>query len=165
MRTERPDACTTHYTLQREHFHHSGNYMLPVAGSSSDTTAECAIVELHSPYETTCITWTATRIGGPPKVPSPYTLEPNLKFLYGKRIGKAPMPEDAGRADVWTLSGQYFYANKRPRYLNSDFPLAKMPLYPDSTPAEEFTVPGDKFSTNLIAKDPADRSRDNPIPR
>ncbi len=132
------------------------NYAVPPAPATP-----CMIVRLHQPIETRIIRWTATRVGGPPDMPSPASLDANNIFLRGGRTYQTAPPDNAGVTYEYTVSGFYEYALISPRGLDSDMLGCKLPW--DSANPSYYTIPAAKFRKDLLDVPPQAPIWPNPL--
>ncbi len=136
----------TAYQLQRVYDLDMGIVQEPVAGLT-DGTQEAAFVRVHSPIETMCIIWTASREGGIPTLPHPTKIvasDTNLVFLRQVLSPNAPVILPSLNGHTVIVSGQYYYGLKKPRAIASAIPTGRIPG--DSLTSPSYEIPASAFS-------------------
>lgn len=141
-------AYSTEYTIYKQHERDAGVCQLAVA--SPDGSESCEIVDLHDPVEVLAIYWTATKRGGPPVVPSPYSFAPDHVFISGTRTVASPIILASGQAHDWQMNGVYYYALTSPYDLTSPITAPVVPADGTIT-IDQTTIPSSNFVTGLLA--------------
>jgi len=120
--------------------------LLPV-GVCSQSDDDTDYIRTAAPVEMLAIVWTATKIGSPPPMPSPDSLESNHVLLM-REIQPAVPGYTIEGLQVWTVSGVYLYGLKTPRGRIHDMETGKMPF--DTAAASENTIPSNFFVHHLL---------------
>jgi len=103
-----------------------GLMQLPVCGTRNDGSEQSVQVRLHSPVGSKTISWSVRSVGMP-KVPHPADLDPDSVFLGSSITGAAPLLDGAGNHLMWSISGTYTYALKKPHGLDRPYQFGSMP--------------------------------------
>src|SRR5882672_5782960 len=77
-----------------------GLMQLPVGGTHTDGSQECALVRLHSPVGTKTVAWTASSVGSPPRVPLPQDVDPD-GVLLRQEVGLPVPGYDTSNNPIW----------------------------------------------------------------
>jgi hypothetical protein len=142
-----PGAFTTEYSIFKQQERDTGQCQLPVASASG--TESCEIVDLHDSVEVLAIYWQATKRGGPPIVPSPYSFAPDHVFLRGSRTVGAPIMQPSAQCHDWAMEGVFYYALTAPYDLNSSIAAPAVPA--DTLTPDINIIPASNFATSLLA--------------
>lgn len=108
---------------------------------------DCEIVHLAYPTSEMVVTWTAERVGEPPKYPNPFNTDKNLVLIEDKIQPASPELLPDGVNLVWRISGEYRFAMLSSRGAGDRLPVGALPLW-DKTYEDSFVDP--KYSVNGI---------------
>ena len=132
------------FSISRSYVRWEG--LLPL-GVCSDQDEDTDYVRTASPVEMLAIVWTARKIGSPPPIPSPESLDEN-NVLMMREIQPAMPGFTMEGLQEWSISGVYLYGLKRPRGVIHDMETGKMPF--DPAAAGENTIPSNFFVHYLL---------------
>lgn len=100
-----------------------GLLAVPPAGGLDDETE---IVRWSSPAAFRIVRWAVASRGGPPQAPAALSLSGGY-VLFSTEIGAGfPVPTAAG-STLWALTGEYTYAMRKARDVDSQLPLGYLP--------------------------------------
>ena len=121
----------------------------PHQDSSSDMpiTPDCEIVHLAYPTSEAVVTWTAERVGEPPKYPSPFGTEENFVLIEDKIQPASPELSLDGVNYIYRITGAYTFALRSARGSGDKLPTGALPLW-DRTYEESYLDP--KYATTGI---------------
>ncbi len=131
MAEQLENAQTQKYFAERLEFRDAGVMQIPVAVDNNPANVNnltSVIVRLHQPREFIVVTWSAEKWGEPPRVPSPYDLEPNAVFLDGWRAAEIPILSEDLKGRFWRMRGQYLYAKKVAKGLDVEMQCGVAPF-------------------------------------
>lgn len=94
--------------------------------------SDCEVAFLAYPTTQLVVTWTAERVGEPPKYPDPYRVEQNFVLLDDRiqPASKEQLPD--GTNYVYRVTGEYTYALLSARGAGDNLPTGCLPLWDDS---------------------------------
>jgi hypothetical protein len=120
-------------------------YMMPITSPNGFQGASVAFAQLASFTALWIVDWTAERAGDQPKVPQPWSNDPNW-VLMDEHYGPSMLSlMGDGVTPIWRLSGTYVYGAKNPS--------TAMPYYPRPPWMEDVfdrTIDANKFTPFLI---------------
>lgn len=111
-------------------------------------TPDCEIVHLAYPTTEVVVTWTAERVGEPPKYPNPFNTEQNFVLIDDKIQPASPEQLPDGTNYVYRVSGEFTYALQSARGTGDNLPIGALPLW-DRT-YEESYLPSDYASVGIL---------------
>lgn len=116
------------------------------AGNADDETE---IVRWSSACGSRVVRWIAASRGGPPEIPAAASLTGNYVLLGSVIGGTFPLP--CTGSDLWVMQGEYEYALRKPRAVDSALLLGTMPPSINALgDAQIHDVPAAQFLQGLL---------------
>lgn len=141
----------------------SGLVQIPAAGPDGE---DCVFVRVHSGMVVEAVSWTATRRGDHPVIPSPYGpdcifgLNDDMIWIRSEETAIVPTPTgDSQGRKIYSMSGTHYYGRKRVPKQGKllDLRLGKLPF--DNGLASANTFPKENYKTGFI-----DSTKDVDVP-
>lgn len=107
---------------------------------------DCEIVSLAYPTTKLVITWTAERVGEPPRYPNPFGVEENFVLLEDRMQAASKELAPDGQNFIHRLTGEYTFGLRSARGPGDNLPTGILPLWDDTYESgyieSKYAVPG-----------------------
>jgi hypothetical protein len=117
-------------------------------GASSTTDETCAIVRLSMPYGRKIVKFRAVRRVLQPVIPAPEPDDDNQVLLSASVRQTGPLPLSDGVNQLYTLTGKYVYALRKPLTGETGFPGISIP--PTKLTPEQNALPAENLKGGIV---------------